>query len=101
MPASAASMPTCRGVMPARRSGLVARRRLRGRGVLLLLLGLRVGLVGAVGRRLLGLARAALRAVVGVVEARPLEVHGDRVEHALDLRAALRALLDWVVGHLL
>src|SRR5690348_16776133 len=66
------------------------RRRLRvrrlGIGLLLGLLG--VVLVGAVARRLLGLALALGRAVVRVVEAGPLEVHRDGVEHARDGRLA-------------
>src|SRR4051812_14576669 len=101
MPASAARRPTCRGVIAAGGSGLVAGRRLRGLRVLrvLLLRGLALGLGGAIGRRLLHLARPALRAVIRVVEALALEVHGHRVEDALDLRLALGTLLHGVVGH--
>src|SRR5689334_23510505 len=66
--------------------GLIRARRRRGRRrVRLLLLGrLGVRLVGARGRRVLVLAPALGRAVVGVVAARALEMHGDGMEDALD-----------------
>src|SRR4051812_18427165 len=76
-------------------------RRLRILRVLrVLLVLLLVGVVvGAALGRVLQLALALLRPVVGVVEALALEVHGDGVEHALDGRAALLAGLHRVVAH--
>src|ERR687895_1352652 len=60
----------------------------RGLGLGLLLRGLRVVLVRALGRRLLGLPLALGRPVVRVVEAGALEVDGDGVEDALYRRLA-------------
>src|SRR4051812_48193970 len=97
------------GQASARLMGLVGRRgRGRGRrgggvrllGVLRVLL-LGVVLVGAVARGLLRLALALGRAVVRVVEARPLEVDRDGVEHPHDRRTALLAGGHGRVGHLL
>jgi hypothetical protein len=45
------------------------------------------------------LPRALLRAVVGVVEALALEVHGDRVKDALERDAGLGVLGERRVGH--
>ena len=72
-----------------------------GRRGVLLVLALRVVLVGARLRGRVHLALALGRAVVRVVEARALEVHGDRVEHALHRRPALLARRDGAVAHLL
>src|SRR4051812_47687906 len=86
------------------RRGRGGRRRLgvRGLGGVGLLVGLLgVVLVGAVGGGLVHLALALGRAVVRVVEARALEVHGDGVEDARHRRAALLALRDGSVGDLL
>src|ERR1700692_79051 len=56
---------------------------------------------GAGVRRALLLALALLCAVVGVVEAAALEVHGRRVHHALDGAAADLALRQRTVVHAL
>ena len=52
-------------------------------------------------RRLWSRAAFLLALVVGVVEARSLEVHCDRVEDALDRRPAFLAGGDGIVGHAL
>src|SRR3954454_4769357 len=75
-----------RGARGAR--GVRGARRRRGRRVGLLLGLLPVALVGPRGGGLGVLAPALGGAVVGVVEARALEVHGDRVEDPLDRRPA-------------
>src|SRR5436189_103108 len=77
--ASPPSIPAWRAlIVPA--AGLLVAGRLR------LLVG---GLVGLVAVRGGGIRRPSLPlAVVGGVEARPLEVHGDRMEHPLHRRVA-------------
>src|SRR3954471_15330796 len=80
--------------------------RRRGAGGLGLLLRLLFGLLGVllVGALLGGGLRLALApggAVVGVVEARALEVHGHGMEDPLDRRLARRARRNRGVGHAL
>src|SRR6185503_7702909 len=97
MAASRPSRPTWRGVTRLVRGG---------RGRLRLGLALRGGALAvralAVRGRGLRARRAPLRlAVVGVVEARPLEVDGHGVEHPADRRVAGLARCDRIVGHTL
>src|SRR4051812_45899259 len=87
------------GLIRARGARGARGRRARRVGLLLGLL--RVALVGPRGGGLGVLAPALGGAVVGVVEARALEVHGDRVEDALDRRPAHLALSHRLLRDLL
>src|SRR6478735_6404439 len=80
----------------AGRSGLLLRVARLRIGALRLL-----GLLRALRRGVAVLAAALLPAVVGVVEARALEVDRDRVQDPLGGRPALLALGQRLVGHLL